>query len=105
LLQNEDDDSDRVEDSLSYYMALKKAGFPIMPKSPDAFTIVNIQYLPQIGGAERPSARRARHGDGTGSIEVNEAEAAMQPTSKGVVVIGRGRDLMPELYCRHFDSE
>jgi len=28
LLQNEDDDSDRVEDSLSYYMALKKAGFP-----------------------------------------------------------------------------
>ena len=29
LLQNEDDDSDRVEDSLSYYMALKKAGIPV----------------------------------------------------------------------------
>jgi acetyl esterase/lipase len=29
LLQNEDDDSDRVEDSLSYYLALKKAGIPV----------------------------------------------------------------------------
>ena len=29
LLQNEDDNSDRVEDSLSYYMALKKAGVPV----------------------------------------------------------------------------
>ena len=29
LLQNEDDDVDRVEDSLSYYFALKKAGVPI----------------------------------------------------------------------------
>jgi acetyl esterase/lipase len=29
LLQNEDDDSDRVEDSLSYYVALKKAGVPV----------------------------------------------------------------------------
>jgi acetyl esterase/lipase len=29
LLQNEDDDSDRVEDSLSYYFALKKAGVPV----------------------------------------------------------------------------
>jgi acetyl esterase/lipase len=28
LLQNEDDDSDRVEDSLSYYVGLKKAGVP-----------------------------------------------------------------------------
>jgi acetyl esterase/lipase len=28
LLQNEDDDVDRVEDSLSYYAALKKAGVP-----------------------------------------------------------------------------
>ena len=29
LLQNEDDKSDRVEDSLSYYVALKKAGVPV----------------------------------------------------------------------------
>jgi acetyl esterase/lipase len=29
LLQDEDDDSDRVEDSLSYYVALKKAGVPV----------------------------------------------------------------------------
>jgi acetyl esterase/lipase len=29
LLQNEDDDSDRVEDSLSYYVALKKATVPV----------------------------------------------------------------------------
>jgi acetyl esterase/lipase len=29
LLQNEDDDSDRVEDSVSYYMALKKSGVPV----------------------------------------------------------------------------
>lgn len=29
LLQNEDDDTDRVEDSLSYYMALKQAGVPV----------------------------------------------------------------------------
>jgi acetyl esterase/lipase len=29
LLQNENDDSDRVEDSLSYYVALKKAGVPV----------------------------------------------------------------------------
>ncbi|MGB8839568.1 MAG: alpha/beta hydrolase [Aliidongia sp.] len=29
LLQNEDDDVDRVEDALSYYMALKKAGVPV----------------------------------------------------------------------------
>ncbi len=29
LLQNEDDRVDRVEDSLSYYMALKKAGVPV----------------------------------------------------------------------------
>ena len=29
LLQNEDDDVDRVEDSLSYYAALKKAGIPV----------------------------------------------------------------------------
>jgi acetyl esterase/lipase len=29
LLQNEDDQSDRVEDSISYYMALKKAGVPV----------------------------------------------------------------------------
>jgi acetyl esterase/lipase len=29
LIQNEDDDSDRVEDSLSYYMALKKAGVAV----------------------------------------------------------------------------
>ncbi|HMG01898.1 MAG TPA: alpha/beta hydrolase [Edaphobacter sp.] len=29
LLQNEDDDVDRVEDSLSYYAALKKAGVPV----------------------------------------------------------------------------
>lgn len=29
LLQNEDDHIDRVEDSLSYYMALKKAGVPV----------------------------------------------------------------------------
>jgi acetyl esterase/lipase len=29
LLQNEDDDSDRIEDSLSYYLALKKAGVPV----------------------------------------------------------------------------
>jgi acetyl esterase/lipase len=29
LLQNEDDDSDRVEDSLSYYVALKKAGVAV----------------------------------------------------------------------------
>jgi acetyl esterase/lipase len=29
LLQNEDDHVDRVEDSISYYMALKKAGIPV----------------------------------------------------------------------------
>jgi acetyl esterase/lipase len=29
LLQNEDDDSDRVEDSLSYYIGLKQAGVPV----------------------------------------------------------------------------
>ncbi|MDZ5649715.1 alpha/beta hydrolase [Nitrospirillum sp. BR 11828] len=29
LLQNEDDHVDRVEDALSYYMALKKAGVPV----------------------------------------------------------------------------
>ena len=29
LLQNEDDAVDRVEDSLSYYAALKKAGVPV----------------------------------------------------------------------------
>ena len=29
LLQNEDDDVDRVEDSLSYYAALKKVGVPV----------------------------------------------------------------------------
>lgn len=29
LLQNEDDHEDRVEDSLSYYMGLKKAGVPV----------------------------------------------------------------------------
>jgi acetyl esterase/lipase len=29
LLQNEDDDSDRVEDSLSYYVALKKSSVPV----------------------------------------------------------------------------
>jgi len=29
LLQNEDDDVDRVEDSLSYYVGLKKAGVPV----------------------------------------------------------------------------
>jgi acetyl esterase/lipase len=29
LLQNEDDNVDRVEDSLSYYVALKKAGVPV----------------------------------------------------------------------------
>jgi acetyl esterase/lipase len=29
LLQNEDDHVDRVEDSLSYYAALKKAGVPV----------------------------------------------------------------------------
>lgn len=29
LLQNEDDDVDRVEDSLSYYAALKRAAVPI----------------------------------------------------------------------------
>ncbi len=29
LLQNEDDNVDRVEDSLSYYLALKKAGVPV----------------------------------------------------------------------------
>ncbi len=29
LLQNEDDHVDRVEDSLSYYVALKKAGVPV----------------------------------------------------------------------------
>lgn len=29
LLQNEDDHVDRVEDSVSYYMALKKAGVPV----------------------------------------------------------------------------
>ena len=29
LLQNENDDVDRVEDSLSYYAALKKAGIPV----------------------------------------------------------------------------
>lgn len=29
LLQNEDDDVDRVEDSLSYYIGLKKAGVPV----------------------------------------------------------------------------
>jgi acetyl esterase/lipase len=29
LLQNENDDSDRVEDSLSYYVGLKKAGVPV----------------------------------------------------------------------------
>ena len=29
LLQNEDDDSDRVEDSVSYYMGLKKSGVPV----------------------------------------------------------------------------
>ena len=29
LLQNEDDNVDMVEDSLSYYMALKKAGVPV----------------------------------------------------------------------------
>ncbi|MBS1814119.1 MAG: alpha/beta hydrolase [Acidobacteria bacterium] len=29
LLQNEDDNVDRVEDSLSYYMGLKKAGVPV----------------------------------------------------------------------------
>jgi len=29
LLQNEDDDVDRVENSLSYYAALKKAGVPV----------------------------------------------------------------------------
>jgi acetyl esterase/lipase len=29
LLQNEDDDVDRVEDALSYYFALKKAGVPV----------------------------------------------------------------------------
>jgi len=29
LLQNENDNVDRVEDSLSYYMALKKAGVPV----------------------------------------------------------------------------
>ncbi len=29
LLQNEDDEVDRVEDSLSYYVALKKAGVPV----------------------------------------------------------------------------
>lgn len=29
LLQNEDDNVDRVEDSLSYYAALKKAGVPV----------------------------------------------------------------------------
>ena len=29
LLQNEDDHVDRIEDSISYYMALKKAGVPV----------------------------------------------------------------------------
>jgi acetyl esterase/lipase len=29
LLQNEDDGVDRVEDALSYYAALKKAGVPV----------------------------------------------------------------------------
>ena len=29
LLQNEDDHVDRVEDALSYYMALKKVGVPV----------------------------------------------------------------------------
>ena len=29
LLQNEDDDSDRIEDSLSYYVGLKRAGVPV----------------------------------------------------------------------------
>lgn len=29
LLQNENDDSDRVQDSLSYYVGLKKAGVPV----------------------------------------------------------------------------
>lgn len=29
LLQNEDDHSDKIEDSLSYYMGLKKAGVPV----------------------------------------------------------------------------
>jgi acetyl esterase/lipase len=29
LLQNEDDHVDRVEDALSYYVALKKAGVPV----------------------------------------------------------------------------
>jgi len=29
LLQNEDDDVDRVEDSLSYYAVLKKVGVPV----------------------------------------------------------------------------
>jgi len=29
LLQNEDDDVDKVEDALSYYMGLKKAGVPV----------------------------------------------------------------------------
>ncbi len=29
LLQDEDDDSDRVEDSLSYYAALKRVGVPV----------------------------------------------------------------------------
>src|SRR5581483_7230822 len=29
LVQNEDDHTDRIEDSLSYYMGLKKAGVPV----------------------------------------------------------------------------
>ena len=29
LLQNEDDNVDQVEDALSYYMGLKKAGVPV----------------------------------------------------------------------------
>jgi acetyl esterase/lipase len=29
LVQSEDDDSDRIEDSLSYYVALKRAGIPV----------------------------------------------------------------------------
>jgi acetyl esterase/lipase len=48
LLQNEDDDSDRVEDSLSYYVALKKAGVSVemhlYPQGGHAFGLRHTKF-------------------------------------------------------------
>ena len=68
LLQNEDDDVDRVQDSLSYYAALKRAAVPVEMHLFESG--MRLAAVPEVSGDQMASAGRDLAGNSRNSFGV-----------------------------------